>query len=150
MPPVERLSITRLLLHLWIILWVTTIPLFHTHRPDATDAWSLLHSGGAHSVVSPDLPGEFSHPFSCAQYDCSVHVSQRAINSPEIGLAIITEESDDRKASGFLGISSHLTSLSRPAHVRAPIERQETVDPAQHSPPQSAPRAPPLHATVTV
>jgi hypothetical protein len=84
----------RFLAVAWIITWVTTVPLFHVHIPDTTDRWSALRSGGTHTVFTGDLPGEFSHPF----HDGFGHLSQRAVNSPELGFVVFNSKSDDEKA----------------------------------------------------
>lgn len=94
MPPMQTLFRGRLVIVAWLIIWVTTLPLFHTHVPDATDRWSALQSGGAHTVFTKDLPGEFSHPF----HDRFGHLSQRAVNSPELGLAVFKGKSEDEQA----------------------------------------------------
>ena len=47
----------HLLTLVWVIIWIATVPLFHTHLPDASDLTSP--QGLAHTVFSPDLPGEF-------------------------------------------------------------------------------------------
>jgi len=98
MLPLRKLLSWRLLILAWLIAWITTIPLFHIHIPDPTDRWSALQSAGAHTVLTPDLPGEFSPPFHDNQAGHSGHLSQRSINSPELGIALIDEKSDDRKA----------------------------------------------------
>ena len=83
----------RLFLLAWLIAWITTLPLFHIHIPDTTDRWSVLQSGGAHTVFTPDLPGEFQQPF----HDVFNHLSPRAVNSPELGIALFDEKSKDQK-----------------------------------------------------
>ena len=42
----------------WVITWVATVPLFHTHLPDVNDG-RASHQGLAHTVFSPDLPVSF-------------------------------------------------------------------------------------------
>ncbi len=72
----------------WVILWVATVPLFHTHFPDVNDFAS--GHGLAHTVFSPDLPGEFfyhSHGFQ---------LSNKSQNSPELGFVFSTAE-DSKK-----------------------------------------------------
>jgi hypothetical protein len=96
MLPVQTLLWWRLLILAWLTIWITTLPLFHFHVPDTTDRWSALQSRGAHTIFTPDLPGEFSHPFHDSQQGHSSHLSNRAVNSPEIGIAIF-DEPDDRK-----------------------------------------------------
>lgn len=100
MPPMQTLLRWRLLILAWLAIWLTTLPLFHTHVPDTTDRWSALQSGGAHTVFTPDLPGEFSHPFHDSQQGHSSHLSNRAVNSPEMGIAIF-DDPDDRKVKAL-------------------------------------------------
>jgi len=97
MPPVPTLLQWRFLILGWLIVWIATVPLFHVHIPDITDQWSALHSGGAHTVLTRDLPGEFSPPIHDNQPGHSGHLSQRGVNSPELGIGLFNEKSDDRK-----------------------------------------------------
>ena len=92
--------ILRLVIFAWLSIWVTTLPLFHIHVPDTTDRWSAIQSGGAHTVFTQDLPGEFSHPFHDTQKGHSRHLSNRVVNSPEIGIAIF-DDPDDRKVKAL-------------------------------------------------
>lgn len=110
MPPIQTLLRWRLLILAWLAIWLTTLPLFHTHVPDTTDRWSALQSGGAHTVFTPDLPGEFSHPFHDSQQGHSSHLANRAVNSPEMGIAIF-DDPDDRKIKA-LHVLSVPTRLS--------------------------------------
>jgi len=110
MPPMQTLLRWRLLILAWLAIWLTTLPLFHTHVPDTTDRWSALQSGGAHTVFTPDLPGEFSHPFHDSQQGHSSHLANRAVNSPEMGIAIF-DDPDDRKIKA-LHVLSVPTRLS--------------------------------------
>jgi hypothetical protein len=87
----------RLLIVAWLITWITAVPLFHVHVPDTTDRWSSLQSGGPHTVFTADLPGEFSHPFP----DHFGHLSQRTINSPELGFALSNNKSNDKNANAL-------------------------------------------------
>lgn len=93
MPPVHIHLPWRLLIAAWLIIWVTTLPLFHIHVPDTTDRWSALQSGGAHTVFTKDLPGEFSHPF----HDHFGHLSQRVVNSPELGFTLLSDTDEGQK-----------------------------------------------------
>src|SRR5215510_3544676 len=87
MPAAQTLLRRRLVILTWLIAWLSTVPLFHIHIPDTTDRWSRLQSGGAHTVFTPDLPGEFSHPV----HDPFGHLSQRGVNSPELRIAVFNE-----------------------------------------------------------
>jgi hypothetical protein len=78
----------------WQITWIASIPLFHIHLPDTTDRWSALQSRGIHTVFTPALPGEFSPPFD-NRLD---HLSQRAVNSPELGFTLLSSTDEDQTA----------------------------------------------------
>lgn len=84
----------KLLSVAWLIAWITTVPLFHVHLPDTTDRWSSLQSRGIHTVFTPALPGEFSLPFD----NHLVHLSQRAVNSPEVGFSVFNSTDEDQNA----------------------------------------------------
>ena len=120
MLPLRILLSWRLLILAWLIAWMTTIPLFHIHIPDTTDRWSVLQSAGAHTVLTPDLPGEFSPPFHDNQAGHSGHLSQRSINSPELGIALIDEKSDDRRveARSISSLPSRFADASLLSSVR--------------------------------
>jgi hypothetical protein len=83
---------SRLLILGWLIAWIFTVPLFHTHLPDNTDRWSLLQSGGPHTVLSPDLPGEYAPPSHDSRRDASNQIATRVVNSPEIGFIAFGEQ----------------------------------------------------------
>jgi len=80
----------HLLILVWIIIWVATVPLFHTHLPDADDLAS--RQGLAHTVFSPDLPGEFF----CAHSN-GFQLSTKSQNSPELGFVLSTTEDSKKK-----------------------------------------------------
>ena len=120
MPQVKTLLRWRVLILAWLITWVTTVPLYHIHVPDITDRWSALQSGGAHTVFTPDLPGEFSHPFRDNAGEHASHLSPRGVNSPELGIAVFAEP-DDRKVKGL-----HI-SLGVPFHFPDTLLRQSTA-----------------------
>jgi len=98
-PPVQTL--THFLLLTWLTVWLITVSLFHIHIPDTTDVWSALQSGGAHTVFTPDLPGEFARPL----YDSHHfgHLSRRGVNSPELGIALFDEKEKKAKALTIVG-----------------------------------------------
>jgi hypothetical protein len=78
----------RLLVVIWAIAWVGATPLFHIHIPDTTDRWSSLHSGGAHTVFTQDLPGEYS----LCHVGHSIALSPREVNSPEVDFVLYEED----------------------------------------------------------
>ena len=89
MPLVNRArTCSHLLILAWAITWVTTVPLFHTHLPDVNDG-SPPRQGLAHTVFSPDLPGEFSHTHGGV-----LHLSTSTQNLPELGFVISIQSAD--------------------------------------------------------
>ena len=93
----HKISPFTCLIFAWLILWVTTVPLFHTHLPDTTDGPASLQSGLAHTVFSPDLPGEFSRSYNVTHQPRCFHLSNRVSNSPELGLALLDDDDKHRK-----------------------------------------------------
>jgi hypothetical protein len=131
-----------LLLLTWLIGWIATAPLFHIHIPDNTDRWSALQAG-AHTVFTPDLPGEFARPFRDDAQGHVSHLSQRTVYAPELGIALFNNDPRDHKAkplrflcAGFFVPHTVLSSW--------PFERFEPPPP-QAFIPQALPasRAPP-------
>lgn len=95
-------SFGRLLILAWLIIWVSTVPLFHLHIPDATDRWSALQSGGVHTVLTRNLPGECSSPSQDRHRESPAQIRARAINSPELGFILIGEEANNGDAPAAL------------------------------------------------
>jgi hypothetical protein len=91
-----------LLVRVWLLVWMTTVPLFHIHLPDTTDRWSLLRSGGAHTVLTSDLPGEYAPPWHDSHRDSSSHIATRAVNSPELGFIVFGEQAKNWEAFALL------------------------------------------------
>ena len=120
----------HLLVRIWLIGWLTTIALFHVHLPDITDVWSTLHSGGSHTVLTPDLPGEFAPPIYNGQAHSS-HMSQRAVNSPECGLMFLEESNNARKVIRFLSLGAPSSSLDT-AHLRRAVDAGLESDQQRH------------------
>ena len=95
-PASRKITPLSLLIVAWLIMWVATVPLFHTHLPDITEGPASLHGGLAHTVFSPDLPGEFSRSYhNRTHQDHYVHLSNRVSNSPELGIVLL--ENDEAK-----------------------------------------------------
>jgi len=114
---------SRLLVLAWAIIWFTTVPLFHTHLPDTDRQTS--QGGLAHTIFSPDLPGEFFH-FSTAHHGPFSQLSNRVSNSPELGFVFSAWQPG---APDVLSVSTRLDRLfvSRPfveshtVHPRTPV-----------------------------
>jgi hypothetical protein len=132
----------RLLIVAWLITGITTVPFFDNHIPDNTDRWSALQSG-VHTVFTPDLPGEYSRPFHDINPWHFSHLSQRAVNSPEVGIALMNDSSEDEKAKQLyvLYVPYHPPN---PLLVRWPLECSGTFHkfslafPASRAPPHVA------------
>ena len=103
----RRLLCWRVLGLAWLITWITTAPLFHVHIPDTTDRWSAIQSGGAHTVLTADLVGEYSTPIHDRNPDHRAHLSHRVVNSPELGIALFEEKSKKTKELHPLAAPSH-------------------------------------------
>jgi len=121
----------------WVILWVATVPLFHTHLPDVNDLAS--RQGLAHTVFSPDLPGEFF----CAHSN-GFQLSTRSQNSPELGFVLSTAEDSKNKtyqAPSVLTIFSW--QFDRPLLTQSAVKSRLThrkFNPlASHHPPRAPP-----------
>jgi len=119
MPPGRMIVRWRLLVLAWVIPWITTVPLFHLHLPDTTDWWSALNSGGAHTVFTPDLPGEFARPLHNTHEGHSARLSPRLVNSPELGIAVFYERSENRKANtvSIVNALSQFLDLALPRRI---------------------------------
>jgi len=119
MPPGRMIVRWRLLVLAWVIPWITTVPLFHLHLPDTTDWWSALNSGGAHTVFTPDLPGEFARPLHNTHEGHSARLSPRLVNSPELGITVFYEQSENRKANtvSIVNAPSQFLDLALPRRI---------------------------------
>ena len=119
MPPGRASVRWRLLILAWVIPWIITVPLFHLHLPDTTDRWSALNSGGAHTVFTPDLPGEFARPCHNTHEGHSARLSPRLVNSPELGIAVFYERSENRKANtvSIVNAPSQFLDLALPRRI---------------------------------
>src|SRR5215831_1288682 len=111
---------SRLLVSVWVIIWVTTVPLFHTHLPDISDG-QASQGGVAHTVFSPDLPGEFSYFSTANHHDQFAHLAKRVLNSPELDF-VLSECSKDRQGKQPSDLSMLCSLLNRPLLPTAAIE----------------------------
>jgi hypothetical protein len=121
-PAGKKISPFSLLILAWMILWVTTVPLFHTHLPDTSDASSSREGGLAHTVFSPDLPGEYSRSYDVTHQAHFFHLSNHVPNSPELGFVLLDENLKHRK----LGQPSVLVLLFCPPPI--PFHAFSTIE----------------------
>jgi len=143
-PVGHKITPFSLLILVWLIPWVTTVPLFHTHLPDATDEPAFRQGGLAHTVFSPDLPGEFSRSFDVTDQDHFTHVSNRVSNSPELGFALLEEDSKKDRMLGPQIVISILWCLpNKPLLPNSTIESHPKHLRLLLSTAPQGPRAPP-------
>jgi hypothetical protein len=103
--------LSRFILVGWACVWITALPLFHTHLP------SMFQPplGVPHTVFSPDLPGEYSvfnHRPAKTTPDES-DLSVLASHSPELGFVASVEDGTRKPLSQSASIS--LVLFARPA-----------------------------------
>ncbi len=139
--PVRTPSWLRLLILLWLVIWMTSVPLFHVHIPDITDRWSALQTGGAHTVFSPDLPGEFSRPFHNSDQEHAAQLSSRGTNSPELGIALLNGETKRATQLDILGTLYHIHDRPRLFGLLSAFLEKDTQ--VYRSQTLTTPRAPP-------
>ena len=114
----QSIVFSRLLILSWVILWLTTVPLFHTHLPDLSDGPASASSGLAHTVFSSDLPGEFSRPAHVSEHEPSAHISNRISSSPELNFVLSSEDPPSRRLGEptIVGIGNCLSPRPFAAH----------------------------------
>ena len=132
------IPLARLLMIGWASVWITALPLFHTHLS------GILQQpvGVAHTVFSRDLPGEFwafnhkSRPNECDLW-------RLASSSPELGFVASLQEDGNRKPWKLGDLSSPLR-IQPPALLDSePIQRRPTIKRTSWSPCNHGLRAPP-------
>ena len=134
-------SILHLLTLLWVITWVATVPLFHTHLPDVNDLVS--RQGLAHTVFSPDLPGEFF-----CDHSTGFHLSTKSQNSPELGFVLSTAEDSKKgtyQAPGVFSICSW--QFDRPLLAQSAVQSRSAHLKLNLLAGHRTSRAPPSHVS---
>lgn len=122
-PVAQKITLSRLLILAWLMTWVTTVPLFHIHLPDTTDGSASLQGGLAHTVFTPDLPGEFSRSYNVTRQEHFFSVSNRVSNSPEVGIALLDDDDSKKRKKGQPNVFGVLCRLSnRPLLPNSAIE----------------------------
>jgi len=142
---VHVISQFRLWVLVWVIAWTTTVPLFHIHLPDISESL-VSQAGVAHTVFSPDLPGEFSCFSNHQNHD--THLSKKVLNSPELGFTLSSTYSKDREVAQPSALPVNYCLLTSPSWPTEALElpalpKQLLVFGAPQSP-----RAPPSIASV--
>jgi hypothetical protein len=140
---VQKITLSRLLILAWLMTWVTTVPLFHTHLPDTTDGPASLQGGLAHTVFSPDLPGEFSRSYNVTRQEHFFHVSNRVSNTPEVGIALLNDYSKNRRMGQPSILGVHCRLPNRPLLPNSAIESRAIYRSSLLFVGPQGPRAPP-------
>jgi len=122
----------------WVIVWVTSVPLFHTHLPDVNDGLAS-RQGLAHTIFSPDLPGEFS-----CRHSNVLHLSTKTKTSPELGFVISTDSHDTtfEEPDGLGLISPCLSETPLSRYLIVESDHPPPITDPSHDP--KSPRAPPI------
>jgi len=125
----------------WLITWLTTVPLFHIHLPDISSS-QAAHFGVAHTVFSPDLPGEFTSFSHAKPQDPFTQLTHWIFNSPELGF-VLSEDSEEREKGKPLVLGIRGSFLEQPFMPSSTLEspRQHWQCPVVVTP--YGPRAPP-------
>lgn len=82
------------IIRVWAILWVLSVPLFHVHPElaERSGPAGAMRSGTVHTVFSGDLDGEFT-PHEAATHpaeDKSFHLSHTWFEHSELGFSLLT------------------------------------------------------------
>ena len=141
----HMVSQSRLWLSVWPITWLTAVPLFHIHLPDISNR-QAAQIGVAHTVFSPDLPGEFSRFSNAKPEDPFPHLSHWVLNSPELDF-VLSEDSKDREKGKPLALGVRGALSDQPFLPSSALEslRRQRQRLAVGTP--QCPRAPPSIVT---
>jgi len=101
----------RLVFLPWMVTWVLVAPLFHFDVLDAQE----IHSGSpitlAHTVFTPDLPGEYAVQSPVDQTETQKHqgaLSTHFLHYSEEGLSLFTKAPSRQHMLGFVSHSHPL------------------------------------------
>jgi hypothetical protein len=114
----ETFSWFRVMVLLWVSLWMLAVPLFHVH-PEADHRHGEtghVHGGTVHTVWSPDLDCEFanheSHEEAVSAPALFAHSGE---GHTEFGLSLLTDSTDRKSLKPFLiqvlGFSTDVVSV---------------------------------------
>jgi len=103
-----------------LVTWMATVPLFHVHALDIEETYFLPQTFLAHTVFTPDLPGEYSPRTSV--YQPGMPGDRHAFPShfpkySEIIFTFFSEDNDTKRKVGnqvvYYGCCSFLEPSSR-------------------------------------
>ena len=87
-------QLAPMIIRVWVMLWVLSVPLFHVHPESAEHSGhdEAIHSGTVHSVFSADLDGEFDiHEASThSAANKSIHLSHTWFEHSELEFSLLT------------------------------------------------------------
>lgn len=140
-------TLLRALVLSWLVAWVLTAPLFHIHSLDAQEDRFLSGAFLAHTVFSPDLPGEYALQTGVHQSGMPEHqhaLSIHFLRYSEIGIGLFNKDDSKRKTGIQSVFSVQFFWLTRPPSnsVRNAIF-QPASPPVRLLTASSFPRAPP-------
>lgn len=143
-------QLAPLIVRVWVILWVLSVPLFHVHPESAEHSGhdDAIHGGTVHTVFSGDVDGEFT-PHEAASHpaaDKSAHLSHTWFEHAELGFSLITDSHHRTNLKPLL-IQTMVLPIGETAIVlssRQKAERLGTVPPATLFVHDFASRAPPM------
>lgn len=85
----------------WVAGWILTLPLFHLHVREAIDEGRLAPPILAHTVFSPDLPGEYTSRavlIECGPAGHRHDISRDVPNYSEIAVGLFNENNLKNKS----------------------------------------------------
>ena len=142
----HRLS--PMMIRVWVMLWVLSVPLFHVHPEFAEPSGhaGTMRSGTVHTVFSGDLDGEFDSHEAAAHRaaDKSPHLSHTWFEHSELVFSLLTD-SHHRTDLKPLLVQTMVLPIGDPAiiHGHAVAAEQRIAIPAStvfsHTLPSRAP-----------
>ena len=102
----------------WLATWILAAPLFHLHALDAQEDRSLFQATLAHTVFTPDLPGEYSPRIAVHQSGTQGDQHTFSNHFPrysEIAIGLFSENNAKRKNGTQHVLHTHFFFLERPS-----------------------------------
>jgi hypothetical protein len=97
---------SRSILIAWVIVWVTMLPLVHSHMAAGTDASGLDQRSIIHTIFASDL-------WDGLESDSSAALQSAKYNSPELGFSVIGDKSGLSKLMSVPSADVDLPALFR-------------------------------------
>ncbi len=146
-PVVTQRVVSHLLILPWLVTWMISVPLFHIHALDAQENRGAGQPVLAHTVFTPDLPGEYAArviAIPCETSDTGQAIAPHAPRYSEFAITCFEEDGAKRK------LGPQPLPLAYAYSPHAPLfEAEPYVRPFRTAPPvlllasSASPRAPP-------